>query len=111
LAHALIMLMHRYEENRWINIGMGNDYSIRELVEMLADQLGYQGTISFDSSQPEGAPCKLLDSTRIRMLGWSPEVSLKDGLRRTIDWYRPYQEERMVKKTSTRDAGGAFMPL
>lgn len=70
-----------------LNIGVGVDYSIRELAEIIAEIIGYQGDILWDSSKPDGAPRKLLDDSRLRALGWKPLVKFKKGLRQTYKWY------------------------
>lgn len=72
-AHTQPMLSH-------INVGYGSDITIRELAETVKDVTGYQGRITFDASKPDGAPRKLMDSTRLKNLGWAPEVNLQDGL-------------------------------
>ena len=73
--HTQLMTSH-------INVGSGNDITIRELAEEIAQTVGYSGEIVFDTSKPDGAPRKLMDSSRINSLGWQPQVSLKDGLLR-----------------------------
>lgn len=70
-----------------VNIGVGVDYSIQELAEKIAKVIGYTGTIEWDSSKPDGAPRKLLDSSRIQSLGWKSSVNFVDGLNRTYAWY------------------------
>ena len=70
-----------------LNIGMGSDYSIRELAEAIAKVVGYSGKIEWDVSKPDGAPQKLLDSNRIRSLGWKPAISFDEGLKSTYMWY------------------------
>lgn len=70
-----------------INIGTGIDYSIKELAELIAATIGYQGEIQWDSSKPDGALQKLLDSSEIHRLGWQPTVSLQQGIQKTIDWF------------------------
>ncbi|HZN02948.1 MAG TPA: GDP-L-fucose synthase [Candidatus Polarisedimenticolia bacterium] len=70
-----------------INIGTGRGTSIKELAESIAGLLGYRGSIQFDASKPDGAPIKVLDSSRIHSLGWASRTSLQDGLRRTYEWY------------------------
>jgi GDP-L-fucose synthase len=72
-----------------LNIGVGSDISIRQLGETIADLVGYQGRIEWDISKPDGAPRKLLDSTRIRNFGWTHQVELRDGLKRTLEWLVP----------------------
>lgn len=70
-----------------INIGVGIDYSIKELAERIAGVVGYSGRIDWDTSKPDGAPRKLLDSSRIQSLGWKAAKSFEDGLKETYDWY------------------------
>ena len=75
-------------ENIHYNVGTGIDYSIKELAEKVAETVGYEGTILWDRSKPDGVERKLLDSSRFLSLGWKPTVSLEEGLRRTYQWYR-----------------------
>ena len=70
-----------------LNIGSGKDYSIRELAEAIKDITGFRGSIKWDTSKPDGAPRKLLDSSRINALGWKPVTSLKNGIQKTLDWF------------------------
>lgn len=70
-----------------INIGSGRDYSIRELAQTIASVVGFSGAIDWDLSKPDGAPAKLLDSSRMLSLGWAPEVGFRDGLETTYKWY------------------------
>jgi GDP-L-fucose synthase len=80
LADACLFLMKNYNEKEFINIGSGTDYSIAELAEMVKDVIGYNGTISFDTSKPDGTPRKWLDSTKLHQLGWKHKTSLKEGI-------------------------------
>jgi GDP-L-fucose synthase len=70
-----------------VNIGVGNDYSIKELAQHVANVVGYEGEIKWDTSKPDGAPRKLLDSSRIHSTGWYSKTSFEDGLRSTYQWY------------------------
>jgi GDP-L-fucose synthase len=70
-----------------LNIGVGSDISIKELAETMAEMVGYKGSINWDRSKPDGAPSKLLDSSRIGEMGWSSKISLDKGLRQTYQWY------------------------
>ena len=70
-----------------INIGSGDEVSIKELVEMLAEISGFSGNIIYDSSKLDGAPRKLLNSSKINKLGWRPEISLSSGLKNTYEWF------------------------
>jgi GDP-L-fucose synthase len=87
LADALLFLMRSYESESLINVGCGEDLSIRELAELIADTVGFQGRLEFDATRPDGAPRKLLDVSRLRQLGWSPLIDLRNGLRQTYEWY------------------------
>lgn len=71
-----------------INVGTGIDCTIRELAETIAKVTGFEGSLVFDASKPDGAPRKLLDLSRIHMLGWMPVVSMEEGLSRTYEWYK-----------------------
>ena len=88
LANACYFLLQEYESSEIINVGVGHDISIKDLVILIKEKVGYEGDVVFDSSKPDGTPKKLLDTTKINSLGWYPEISLEDGLERTIDWYR-----------------------
>lgn len=73
-----------------INIGPGTDTSVRELASTIAGTVGYAGRVEWDASMPDGAPRKLLDSSRMKKLGWQAQVPLAEGVRRTYDWYREH---------------------
>jgi len=87
LAEGCFFLMENYNEPGFINVGSGEEVSIRELVFLLADIVGYKGTIAFDASKPDGTPRKLMDSTKIHRLGWKHKTSLRDGLKAAYQWY------------------------
>jgi len=88
LAEASLFLMAHYQESDSINVGVGRDLTIRELAEMMARVTGFNGSLSFDPSQPDGTPRKLLDVSRLTALGWQAKVPLEAGLRRTYQWFR-----------------------
>lgn len=88
LAAACLFLMQRFDAAGWINIGAGKELTIAELARTLARVTGFEGSIHFDSSKPDGTPRKLLDSSRLGALGWAPQIELEAGLRATYDWYR-----------------------
>ena len=79
--------MQHYDESEPINIGVGEDISIRELAELVRSVVGFEGNIVFDLSKPDGPPRKLLDVSRIHALGWKASVSLLDGLPMAYQWY------------------------
>lgn len=83
-------------ENRHYNIGSGQDFSIKELAEMVCDVVGYDGAIEWDTSRPDGTPRKLLDSSDFRALGWRSEVAIAEGLKRTYEWYLQQQRKRSL---------------
>jgi GDP-L-fucose synthase len=87
LADACVFLMDRYDEPLPINIGTGSDVSIAELAELIAEVVGFSGALRFDRTKPDGTPRKLLDSTRLRALGWEPRIPLRQGIERTYDWF------------------------
>jgi GDP-L-fucose synthase len=87
LARACLFLMDVYEGQEPINIGVGRDWSIRELAEMIREVVGYTGKLTFDCSKPDGMPAKLLDSSRIGELGWQPHTSIRDALSATYEWF------------------------
>lgn len=87
LAQACLVLLQNYDSPDTINVGLGDDMPIKELAETVASVIGYQGAIEWDSAKPDGMPRKLLDTTRINELGWKPQISLRDGLESTYEWY------------------------
>ncbi|MGI8535834.1 MAG: GDP-L-fucose synthase family protein [Mycobacteriales bacterium] len=87
MAKAALFLLEAYDEPGPINVGTGEDVSIRELAEMVQFVVGYEGTLTWDTSKPDGTPRKLLDTGKINALGWKPTINLEDGLRSTYEWY------------------------
>jgi len=92
LADACVHLMKTYSSDKLVNIGTGEDISIAEFARVVAEAVGYTGTISYDHSKPDGTPRKLLDVSRLAQLGWRASTSLKDGIRRA---YQAYLREHM----------------
>ena len=90
LADACLFLMLHYDGEEIINVGVGEDVSIRELAEMFREIVAYRGEIVYDRSKPDGTPRKLLDVTRLRAMGWRPKISLRDGLEQTYAWFRKH---------------------
>jgi GDP-L-fucose synthase len=87
LAEALMLLMREYDSAQHINVGVGYDVPIKFLARMIADIVGYDGDIVYNREYPNGTPKKLLDSSKIRELGWEPSISLEDGIRSTYKWF------------------------
>lgn len=86
-ADALVFLMKTYSGERMINIGTGEEVSIGDLARRVCNVVGFRGRLAFDSTKPDGMPRKLLDSSRIRAMGWRRRVRLDDGLRQTYRWF------------------------
>ena len=87
LARAVVQLTSVYSGAEPVNVGWGRDITIRELAEMIAGVVGFEGRIVFDASRPDGTPRKLLDTSRITALGWRPETGLREGIETTYAWY------------------------
>src|SRR5437867_9821988 len=88
LASACLLLLEKYDSPEIINIGCGEDISIRELAELICDVVGFDGELAWDATKPDGTPRKLLDVTKLRALGWKPAIPLRDGIARTYEWFR-----------------------
>ena len=91
LADAAVFLMAKYDEPEPINVGVGEDVSIRELAELVRDVVGYRGELIFDATKPDGTPRKLLDVSRLASLGWRATTPLRTGIEDTLRWYRDSQ--------------------
>ena len=87
VARACLLLLERFNEPGPINIGVGADYTIKELADLVRQVVGFEGEIAWDKERPDGTPRKLLDVTRISALGWKPEIRLEKGLRDVYDWF------------------------
>jgi GDP-L-fucose synthase len=88
LAAAVMIAVEKYNSAEHINVGTGNEISIKDLAEMVAQKVGFKGKIEWDLSKPDGTPRKILDSSKIRALGWKPSEDLKSGISKTVDWYQ-----------------------
>jgi GDP-L-fucose synthase len=93
LAEACVLLLERYSQAGHINVGSGEELSIRRLAELVAQVVGFTGRLEFDPSMPDGTPRKLMDVSRIRALGWKPRISLPDGIRGAYAWYLAHSAE------------------
>ena len=87
LADACLFLMRHYEDEEPINVGWGQDATIRELAYLMADVTGFEGRIVFDETKPDGTPRKLLDTSKLEALGWTPRIPLRAGIEETYRWY------------------------
>lgn len=88
IADACVFLMENYNSPEIINIGYGEDYTIKEIVEIIKDVVDYKGDIIWDTTKPNGTPKRLLDSTKLFNLGWKPKVELRQGLQESYTWFR-----------------------
>jgi GDP-L-fucose synthase len=87
LASAVVLAGEKYDSVQHLNIGSGEDLTIKALAELVAELAGFTGEIAWDSSKPDGTPRKVLDVTKVKSLGWAPAISLREGIASTIEWY------------------------
>ena len=87
LAAAVLFLMENYNDSEIVNVGCGQDQTIMELAETIQEVVGFKGYLNFDSSYPNGTPQKILDISKIKLLGWEPNIPLKEGLKQVYQWY------------------------
>ena len=92
MAGACIFLMANYNDPEIINVGTGKDISISELANLIKDIVGYDGEIKYDTSKPDGTPRKLLDISKLKKLGWKPEIKLRDGVAQSYAWFLDHQD-------------------
>jgi GDP-L-fucose synthase len=90
LADAVVYLLKTYEQEAFVNVGWGEDVTIKELAEMVASVAGFKGRLVFDSTKPDGTPRKLLDTSRLTALGWKPTITLKSGIEQTYAWFKEH---------------------
>lgn len=98
LADAAIHLMRTYDKPEIVNVGVGEDVTIRELAELVRDVVGYRGELTFDTTKPDGTPRKLLDVSRLHALGWKAKVSLRQGIEQTYAWFLKNVDAGVVRK-------------
>jgi GDP-L-fucose synthase len=87
LAAACVYLLEKYDSTEIVNIGCGEDISIRELAELICDVVGFEGALTWDTTKPDGTPRKLLDVSKLHDLGWRHSIGLREGIARTYDWF------------------------
>ncbi|MDH5668390.1 MAG: GDP-L-fucose synthase [Nitrospira sp.] len=90
-AEACLLLMERYSGEEFVNVGAGKDIPIADLATLVAEVVEYRGAINWDRTKPDGTPRKIMDSSNMRQLGWQPQISLKQGLQQTYEWYQSQQ--------------------
>lgn len=88
LADATLLALEKYDSDQHLNIGTGEDLTIKDLATLIATESGFQGEIAWDSTKPDGTPRKVLDVTKLKSLGWSPKISLQEGIASTVDWFK-----------------------
>ena len=93
LADACLFVMQNYEGEAFLNVGVGEDLSIRELAELVKEAVGFQGSIVWDATKPDGTPRKLLDVSRMHALGWRARTGLRDGIASTYRWFLEHKSE------------------
>ena len=93
LARAIVFLAEHYDSDDIINVGSGEEVSIKELAEAVSEVVGFEGDLVFDSSKPDGTPRKLLDTSKLQDFGWAPETSLRDGLATTYEWFLTHTDD------------------
>jgi GDP-L-fucose synthase len=93
LADAILYLLHTYDAEPIVNVGWGEDVTIRELAELVLSVIGYRGRLIFDSTKADGTPRKLLDVSRLTGLGWQAKIPLKMGIERTYTWFKEHSAD------------------
>jgi len=97
LAAACVFLLEKYDSAEIINVGCGEDISIRELAELICDVVGFQGDLTWDATKPDGTPRKLLDVSKLHGLGWRHTIGLREGIAKTYEWFLQNTPQEAVK--------------
>jgi GDP-L-fucose synthase len=100
LASACIFLMQNYNEELFVNVGFGEDVSIRELANLVKEAVGFEGELVFNTEKPDGTPRKLMDSSRINAMGWKAKITLQAGIKTTYEGVKPLFEEEKSMASS-----------
>ncbi len=98
LAAAVVHLGNTYNSSEHLNIGTGEDLTIKELAELVAELAGFKGELAWDTSKPDGTPRKVLDVSKAKALGWEPKISLREGIASTIAWYKDATAKGEVRR-------------
>jgi len=98
LAQAVLLASKKYDSSMHLNVGTGEDLSIKDLAQKVADTAGFTGKIEWDTTKPDGTPRKVLDVSRIKALGWKPTITLDEGIASTIAWYKGANTRGEVRK-------------
>jgi GDP-L-fucose synthase len=98
LAQAVVLASDKYDSSLHLNVGTGEDLSIRDLAQKVALVTGFTGDIAWDATKPDGTPRKVLDVSRVKALGWKPTITLEDGIASTIAWYKEASARGEVRK-------------
>ncbi|VEI50362.1 GDP-L-fucose synthase family protein [Kocuria rosea] len=93
MAEACLHLLEHYDGDEHVNVGTGTDVTIKELAGLVAEAVGYEGRIEWDTSKPDGTPRKLMDVTKLAEAGWAAKISLAEGIRSTVAWYREHRAD------------------
>jgi len=91
LADATLVALNTYAGEEHVNVGVGEDISIRELAELICEVIGFEGELAFDPSKPDGMPRKLLDVSRLQSLGWAPRIPLREGIAEAYRWFAEHE--------------------
>ena len=92
MADATVFLMNNYDAEQFVNVGVGEDVSIKELAEIVKETVGFEGVLKFDSSKPDGTPRKLLDVSKLNEAGWRAKINLLEGVKSTYLWFLDNEE-------------------
>ena len=98
LAQAVVLASEKYDSSLHLNVGTGEDLSIKELAQKVAHAAGFNGDIEWDATKPDGTPRKVLDVSRVKALGWKPTITLEEGIASTIAWYKEANARGEVRK-------------
>jgi GDP-L-fucose synthase len=109
LGRASLFLLENYDGDIPINVGTGKDLSILELANLISEIVGYQGEILWDASKPDGTPQKLLDTSRISSLGWTPKIRLEEGIRATYEWYLKNKVQKVIRSEKFKDRASDWL--